>query len=262
MKILFDIGATNMRVARAEGKKVEGIKKVPTPHHPKEGLEMLVSLVRECAAGGIIDSLVGGIPGLPTKTGDVLFTPNLPKWKEFPLGRELTKNLGVPARVEHDANLGALGEATYGAGKGATIVVFVAIGTGVGTARIVGGKIDEALFGFEAGHQILDMSKKVALDEMVSGLSVAKRFGMHPSEVLRSEYDALTPTLAVGLYNMILHWSPDVLVLGGSMMNEENGFRLADVVKALERLPVLFPLPDVRVGALRDAAGLYGALTL
>jgi glucokinase len=51
---------------------------------------------------------------------------------------------------------GGLGEAVFGAGKGREIVVYMTISTGVGGARIVGGKIDASAMGFEPGHQIID----------------------------------------------------------------------------------------------------------
>ncbi len=260
MTIGFDIGATNTRVASVSTQGLGRVAKKPTPKDPLEALALLSTLCIETASGDHIERVIGGIPGIPGKDGEVLNAPNLPKWKGFPLGADLSELLGVPVRVFHDTDLGALGEAHYGAGKGAEVLAYVAVGTGVGVSRIIRGKIDIAAFALEAGHQILDVQRRRALEEMISGLAISERFGMHPKDVPRSAYDELTPTLAVGLYNMILHWSPHVLVLGGSMMNEKNGFRVGDVVKALHTLPKFFPeFPEVRAGVLGDSAGLHGA---
>lgn len=262
MKIVFDIGGTSMRAARVEGDAIEGIKKVDTPDAPEAGVETLVRLARELAGGEAVDAIAGGIPGIVSEDGTVHLAPNLPQWNGLAFGKKLSEALGVPAIVRNDADCAALGEAVYGAGVGAHIVAYIGVGTGVGGGRIVGGQIDSAAFGFEPGHQVLGLEECASLEDIVSGSAFIERYQTHPAEVPYAEYKAFAPILAIGLYNTIAHWSPDALVLGGSMMNEENGYRLADIAQALESLPQRFPLPQIRLAALRDTAGLEGARAL
>ncbi len=263
MIIGFDIGGTNIRVASVSESGIGKVFKEATPQNPSEALEHLAASVAEAASDVPIDAVIGAIPGIPGKRGEVLTAPNLPEWRGFPLCEKLGKLLGARVAVYHDADLGALGEAVYGAGKGFAILAYVTVGTGVGASRLVSGAFDAAAFGFEAGHQILDVQKWKALDDFVSGLAISKRFGRHPKDVPRSAYDELTSVLAAGLYNIILHWSPHVIILGGSMINEENGFRVRDVVRELNRLPKFFPaFPEVRKSALGDEAVLHGARAL
>lgn len=263
MQIVFDIGGTNMRVARVDGDVVLDPARRPTPEEPEAGIAQLIALIDETASGRAVERIAGGIPGVPSEDGAVLCAAHLPQWTGAPLGARLSERFGARVTVRHDADLAGLGEAVYGAGRGARVVAYAGIGTGVGMSRIVGGVIDAGRYPPEAGHQIVQVENSATLEDLVGGRSVSKKFGMHPRDVPRSAYDEMTPVLAAGLYNTILHWTPDVLVLGGSMMNEENGFKLGAVAEALKKLPTFHPaLPELKTAQLRDNAGLEGARVL
>ena len=262
MKVVLDIGGTSMRGARAANDGIGEVRKVPTPPDPKEGVRTLAALVRECAGEEPIEAVAGGFPGV-VADGVIYFAPNLPAWKGVALAAELSRVVGAPAKVHNDADLAALGEAVSGAGKGFRVVVYAGIGTGIGCGRIVGGRIDMGRYDFEAGHQIVDAKGGKELEELVSGRAFEKRYSVHPSKAPREGYVEMTPILAAGIYNMILHWSPEVFVLGGSMMNEENGYRLDDIAAALKKFPSPYPkLPELRLAKHKDTAGLYGASAL
>lgn len=252
-----------MRVARVEQNGLGEVKKVPTPQEPREGIERLAELVRKCADGERVEAVAGGFPGAVLE-GAVRGAPNLPKWEGFALEKELSHVFGgSPVIVRNDADFAALGEAVYGAGTGARVVGYVGIGTGVGGGRVVDGKIDSGTYGLEPGHQIIDARELKDLEALVSGRAFEERFHMHPKNAPREAYEEMTRILSVGLYNTIAHWSPEVLVLGGSMMNDENGFRIREVEHALRNLPNRIPrIPEFRPALLKDAAGLHGARAL
>ena len=87
--------------------------------------------------------------------------------------------------------------------------------------RFVNGEIDKNRFGFEPGHQIIDIENNnpKSLEDLVSGTALEKRTGQKPYEVTDPKiWDELAHQLSYGLYNTILHWSPDAVVLGGPMM--------------------------------------------
>jgi hypothetical protein len=89
------------------------------------------------------------------------------------------------------------------------------------------------------------------------------RFGKEPKDLPREVYEAMAPLLATGLYNTMLHWVPDVLILGGSLMNEENGYRFESIKSFLDNIPRPLPtLPPLRLSALGDDSNLYGARAL
>ena len=263
MKIVFDIGSTKTRVAKVVGADIGPIERMPTPQKPEEGIETLAALVAKVGGGEKVEAAVGAIPGTPNTDGSILFLPHRPLWDGFPFSAQLSKSLSADVRVEHDANLGALGEALYGAGKGVHSLAYLAVGTGLGVARVVEGAIVSPVTGFEAGHQIVDISRGIGVDETVGGDGILKKYAVRAEELPRETYDELTKIFAVGIYNTILHWLPDVVVLGGSLMNEENGYRLADITAAIRSLPPLIAkFPDIRRGTLGDAANLHGARAL
>ena len=262
MKIVFDIGGTSMRAARATSDGIGEARKIPTPKNPKDGIQALANLVRECAGGEKIEAAAGGFPGV-MGGGAIQYAPNLPEWKGAALAEELAHALEAQAEVLNDGDCAALGEAAYGAGRGARIVAYIGIGTGIGCGRVVGGRIDGGVYDFEAGHQIVDAKEGRELEELVSGRAFEKRYGVHPSKAPREGYAEMTPVLAAGIYNMILHWSPEIFVLGGGMMNEDNGYRLADIALALKSFSSPYPkLPELRLAERKDTAGLWGALAL
>jgi predicted NBD/HSP70 family sugar kinase len=96
-----------------------------------------------------------GIPGpIDRATGAVASSAILPGWSGVSAGRELERLLGMPVRVDNDANLGALGEVTYGAGQGLSDVIYVRLTSGIGSGLILGGRLHHGANGFagELGH--------------------------------------------------------------------------------------------------------------
>src|SRR3989338_351424 len=260
MRIAFDVGGTSMRVARIENGGIGEARKIPTPKNPREGVKALANLARECAGEEKVEAVAGGFPGV-IGGGAIQYAPNLPEWKSIALAEELAHALGTQAEVLNDGDCAALGEAVYGAGRGARIVAYIGVGTGIGCGRVVDGRIDGGVYDFEAGHQIVDAKEGRELEELVSGRAFEKRYGVHPSKAPREGYAEMTPVLAAGIYNMILHWSPDMFVLGGGMMNENNGYRLADIASALGRFSSPYPkLPELRLAERKDTARPRGAL--
>ncbi|WP_258359318.1 ROK family protein [Moorella sulfitireducens] len=103
---------------------------------------------RDIKAAGI------GIPGsVDVGSGVVRLAPNL-FWRDFPLRSELEALLGLPVAVDNDAHVAALGEIWQGAGRGFNSLLMVTIGTGIGSALVIDGRIRRGIFGYgaEMGH--------------------------------------------------------------------------------------------------------------
>lgn len=258
--LLFDIGGTSMRMAQGGNDAISGIRKVPTPEDPYAAVTLLVSYAKEEIRS--LEAVSGGVAGL-IEGGVVRRSPHLSSWNGFPFASALAEALMVPVEVRNDAELAALGEAVYGAGKAYRLVGYLGIGTGVGGAHVEDKRIAPHASGFEPGHQILDIDTGATFEALVSGSALAAAFGKPAHLLPRKVYDDLAPTLVTGIYNVLLAWSPDVLVLGGSLMNDENGYRVDDVRELLERIPGALPeMPAIAHAALGDQNGLYGALAL
>jgi predicted NBD/HSP70 family sugar kinase len=105
---------------------------------------------------------------------------------------------------------------------------------------------------------------KDTLGEMISGAAIEKRFGMHPRELGKDHevWEELARVAAYGIHNTILHWSPDRVVIGGSMMNE-IGIPVERIRHHLTDIMHKFPtLPDIVHSELGDLGGLWGGLAL
>lgn len=262
MRIVFDIGGTNMRVAGVKGDALGDEVKVETPANFQSGLSRLLEVIKKVPGNENVEELAGGMAGVITE-GKIEFSPNLPGWLGADLGKELKEKVCPKVTIKNDADVAALGEATFGAGQGRSVVSYLGIGTGVGGGRIVGGKIDKGKYGFEPGHQIIDVTTGKTLEELVSGGAIEKKYGKTPQELPKGIVGELTSKLAVGIQNTILFWSPDVLVLGGSLVNEGDTYKLEDIVSELRKMPKVFPsLPEIKKAQLGNKAGLWGALAL
>ncbi len=100
-----------------------------------------------------------GIPGqIDVRNGLLKESPNLPGWDEIHIDEELKKRTGLTVTVDNDANIAALGEYAYGAGRGVTEMFMVTLGTGVGGGLILDGNIYRGAtrFAGEFGHMTIE----------------------------------------------------------------------------------------------------------
>lgn len=255
--IVFDIGASNMRVAELTATGIGPIAHAKTPTHPLRAVEALARLVR--GLRGEVDAFYGGIPAIVEADGSVASATNLPAWKGFPFTLVLERMLGVPVHARNDAELAGLGEAIYGAAKGYRTVAYLGLGTGVGTSRIVDGVIEPHSSDGSARDAVIALSGGGTLESRIGGRSLYLRLGAHPEELPRTVWGKLTLTLAEGIENAVRLWEPDVVVLGGSLMNEKTGFRIKEIQNALAVHSPHVLTVSLRAAQLRDASGLYGA---
>ncbi len=184
-----DLGGTYLRAALADerGALVER-RQVETG--AREGVaavvDRIVRIVEEVGAGAPEVTAVGvGSPGpLNARTGVVASPPNLPGWRDVPLARMLEERLVVPVRLGNDANVAALGEYAYGAGRGALHVIYITVSTGVGGGIIADGRLLEGQRGAagEVGHVIVEpdgppcgCGNRGCLEALASGTAIARR---------------------------------------------------------------------------------------
>lgn len=271
MYLLFDIGGTHTRLAVSrDGKKLENITIFDSPKSFEAGMSRIHQQMHILNKGKKLKAVAGGIAGpLNQDKSRLVNAPNLQDWIQKPLKEELQKRLEAPVYLENDAALAGLGETAYGAGKDFGIVVYITVSTGVGGARIVDGKIDRNVMGFEPGHQIIEINGLLCpacgihghLEGYVSGTAISKKYGKKPQDITDSKvWDEAAYYLAFGVHNSLLHWSPDVVILGGSMM---KSISLEKVTANLNKILTIFPkAPIIKRAELGDSGGLYGALSM
>jgi len=263
MYLLFDIGGTKLRLANSvDGKNISEPYIVDTPKEFDQAITFFKGVYKKEVELNQIDAVIGGVPGvLDPKSQMLLKVPHLPVWEGKALATKLTEIFHAPCYLENDAVLAALGEANFGAGKDYKIVAYLTISTGIGGARIVNKKIDEKTLGFEPGNQILDFEKLLTFEDLVSGTGLEKRFGKKTEEIVDEKiWDEAHKLLAVGLNNVIVHWSPEVIVLGGGIMDSPH-ISIEKIQENLKNIMKIFPeIPPIKRTSLGDLAGLYGAL--
>ena len=156
----FDVGGSKAVVAlgRAGGgilaeSRLDDWARGAWPEDLETLIEAARSLLRNAGLGG---GELGGVgvsaPGpLDPAGGVVLSAPNLPGWSDVPVGERIREALGVPVRLENDANAAALAEWRYGAGRGVRNLVYATMSTGIGAGLILDGRLYRGAH-FQAGE--------------------------------------------------------------------------------------------------------------
>ena len=159
----LDLGGTKVLalVATAEG-HVLGETVLPTP--ATEGPMGVVQAMAEAAAqamaaarvepSAVRSTGVAVAGAINQKLGVVVHSPHLAGWDQVPLVQMLEARLRLPVVIDNDANMAALGEHRYGAGRGVESLLFVTVGTGIGGGIIVNGRVYRGNHGYagEVGH--------------------------------------------------------------------------------------------------------------
>ncbi|MGE5541099.1 MAG: ROK family protein [Bacillota bacterium] len=249
-RIAFDIGASHLRVGTILPEGIGNIRRIDTPSEAEAAVRALATLARE---DGIVEVLFGGVPAIVQDDGSLAEATNLPHWNAYPFASKVAAALGAPVHVRNDAELAALGEAAYGAGKGLNRVAYIGLGTGVGTACIEGENVVPHTSNGAGREAVLRLADDTWLEDLIGGRAIMRSRGVEPKQLPPEVWSELTEYLVQGIENTARAWNPDVIILGGSLMNEDSGFSLSEIKKVLpESL-------DIRAAALKDAAGLYGA---
>ncbi|MDR0356074.1 MAG: ROK family protein [Deltaproteobacteria bacterium] len=157
--LAVDIGGTNVTCGLVSRRgQVLSTDIFPTSHGPtpKALIELMVSrldaLRKKADASSPPAALAVGAPGwLRPKDGIVVKAPNIKDWIDIPIAKLMAEAMGLPVRLENDANLYALGEWLAGSGQGSDNEIVLTLGTGVGAGLILKGQLWSGYF-FSAGE--------------------------------------------------------------------------------------------------------------
>ncbi len=241
-----DVGGTRMRVAIVEsGGAVVAKEVIPTPKENPDALTRAMRSLSEKDGQPIMGAVVG-LPGLiDYLRGEILTLPNLPEWEGRLSADRLGAELGVPVLLANDADLAALGEHRYGAGRGSQDMLYVTSSTGVGAGVIICGRLLHGRLSLaEAGHTIIDWATGATLENLGSGSALARAAGEDAAAVaaraaagdpVASHHFASTAeAFAVGVFNLVHCYSPEVVVIGGGM-SRSGELLLAPIRERLAR---------------------------
>ena len=257
----FDIGGTNIRaeVIGSPAALGDASRRRARPAAEGDIVDGVCAMVRaiERELAGPLDAVGVGCAGLVDTSGTVATSPNIPGIRDFPLLELLSERLERPVAVDNDATAALRAELGSGAATGASDVLLVTFGTGIGAALALDGAIRRGAHGLagEAGHMIVapdgpecPCGRRGCWERVASGAALgraareAARAGTAPAlvecvggsiEELRGEHVGQLATardpaarrlmrefadwVALGLNNLILLVAPEVVVLGGGL---------------------------------------------
>ncbi len=266
LAIAVDIGGTRTRAALiTRSGQVLARTSIPTrPELGREsGLARMAEAVRKVMGDtppAQIHGIGVGAPGPTEPRAGILYAPaNLPGWNGTPLKSYFERTFGITTHAGNDANLAALGEHRFGAGRGCPDMIYMTISTGIGGGVIADGKVFVGADGFagEVGHQTIDVNGPRCncgnigcLEVMASGTAMARDAraavaagepsvmldlaGGDPAAITGETIaraaamgDALAARIieragnfiGVGIVNLIHLFNPRLIVLGGGVTN-------------------------------------------
>jgi glucokinase len=277
----IDLGGTRMRAAVvAPGGAVLRRRVEPTPQRAACPDALLALLAGFLETTGVAEAVVG-VPGrVDYDAGRLEYAPNLPfGWAPALSEERLSSILGVPVALANDADLAAVGEARFGAGRHYRDVVYLTLSTGVGAGVVLDGRLVHGRHSLaEVGHIVIDRRAAAAgqpatLEDLASGTALARlaadaglpadgatvvrlvRTG-HPGAL--AVWDRVVEAAAIGVANLAHLYSPDVVVLGGGL-GRVGSLLLDPILADLARRGPRGLSVDVVGAALGDDAGLAGA---
>lgn len=215
-EVLFggiDLGGTRVRAVLSDG---DGrfLDRQEVRTLAEEGQDAVIERIASLAesvfgrAQGVRAVGVGAPGPINARTGTVTNPPNLPGWVNVPLGDLLQQRLGIPTFLGNDGNAAAVGELTYGAGRGAEDLIYITVSTGVGGGIVTGGKLVDGFNGAggEIGHMVLYPDGEVCscghrghLEAYASGPAIARQ----AVEAVAAGEPSIIPRLAEGNPNGI-----------------------------------------------------------
>jgi glucokinase len=280
-----DVGGTQMRAALVDARGGILLRRtVATPAQADvpAALTDLIGAVAAERSHGEASHAVIGLPGaVDYVAGRLLWAPHLPdRWPELLSTDVLTAHLGMPASIANDADLAAVGEATFGAGAASSAVAYLTISTGIGAGVVHEGRVLRGARSLaEVGHIVIDWrawheGAPCTLEELGSGSGLARLareagLGAIGAREVQAAADAGEPqaaalwqravtACAAGVSNLIMSFYPSTVVIGGGLGRQQEFFGpLRELV--LSR-PSHHP-DDLTIvpSALGDDAGLAGA---
>ena len=285
--LVFDFGGTSVKYTIWQEDKLLTVSSFPTPETWEKTKEKILEVKAEYEKKNQLSGAAFSFPGcIDHENGEILGRSAIKYIHHFPIQKELTELLQLPVAMENDANCAALAEVWLGVAKGVKDVLFVVVGTGVGGAIVINGKVHTGahLFGGEFGFMHFDYDGK-PMEKTLSGLgtavcmayrycdSIGVPHGTHNGEEVFElakqgdenairEVEVFYKYLSIGLFNLQLSFDPDVIVIGGGISaNDEIITKLeARVNDLLEEVGVKDFKTRLLPCAYKNDANLIGAV--
>jgi glucokinase len=275
--LAIDIGGTKFSMAVFDGGRM--VRRESRATDAGGGREWMLAQIREIASGWLREFAFercgigfGGPVNFPAQR--VVLSTHVGGWRDFDLCGFVRELTGAPAIMDNDANVGALGEAEFGAGIGYSPLFYMTLSTGIGGGICDEGRIWRGAdsYGGEIGHLTIRPEGPECLcgargcfERMCCGLWLARDNGKTAKELMGDSafVSRYVVDLALGLKAAIMLLNPQRMVIGGGIA--KAGDRLFLPLRAELRRQITSwsaARIDVVPAALGDDSVLYGAMAL
>ncbi len=254
---------------------------------PKETIGRAIDYFEEQARQEPLDAIgiasFGPVdPNPNSETFGYITTTPKPHWANTDFAGVVERALSIPVGFDTDTNGAALGEHRWGAAQGLDTFMYLTIGTGLGGGGLVNGKLMHGLLHPEVGHFRLvrhpddDFPGTCpfhgdCFEGMAAGPALEQRWG-RPGQTLPADHpawDIEAHYLAMGLVNFICTLSPQRIIMGGGVMEQEQLFPLVrqkvqEYLNGYVQSPAILEHIDTYIvpPGLGNKAGVLGAIAL
>ncbi len=283
----IDLGGTAIKLGRfrQDGTCVQSLSvATPQPATPSAVVEVMVEAIASLRSTNVTLHAIGvGTPGPADAAGRIARVAiNLAGWHDVPLADWLEAKTGCPTILANDANCAGLGEAWLGAGRRFANLILLTLGTGVGGAIILDGKLftghqgaagELGLIALNPDGPVCNSGNQGSLEQYVSVQAIRRRTGKEPAElgVLARNGDQFAlefwesygRDLGIGLASLIYVLTPEAIVIGGGVSASAEFFfpsALAEIERRV--LPSSRASLQLLTADLGNQAGMVGAAKL
>lgn len=273
-----DIGGTAIKYAMmketgqilTQGQILNQIERDGSEDIPRKIASIVRDLQKAC---GKAEGVAVCSPGMiDAEKGEVIYAgATFPGYSGMKLREKIEALTHLPCTVENDVNAAGLGESWLGAGKDAKSVFCVFVGTGIGGALVLEGKLvhgasaaagEIGYLPFASGtfEQLASTSALLRHTGIATGEEVFKRVAAGDNEAMAA-LEEMAKKIAHGLADICCVVNPEVLIMGGAVMAQRDFFEPRLNKYLTELLPAAL-LTNTRIAfaELGTAAGFTGAL--
>lgn len=255
----------------------------PQPGTPQAVMTALADAIEQIDPNKKSLAVGVGVPGPVDVTGRIVEVAiNLSNWHQVPLAEWLETKIDRPTIFANDANCAGLGEAWLGAGRQFRDLILLTLGTGVGGAIIIDGKLFVGRTGAAGELGLITINlygsecnsgNRGSLEQHISAVAIRRRTGMEPEELghmakvgNRSAlefWEIYGHQLGAGLSNLIYILTPEAIIIGGGVSASWEYFFPA-MHKEIDRrvLPTSRVNLQILPAQLGNQAGMVGAAKL
>lgn len=278
--LCIDLGGTSIKFALYQDGQLNSQRNFPTPANLERFYQLLDQEVARYSAHAISGIAISAPGAVNKEKGIIEGTSAIPYIHHFTIQKALEKRLHYRISIENDANCAALAEATLGAGKHASSLAMLVLGTGVGGSLVINGNIHHGahLFGGEFGFMIMN-DRYQTFSQLGTVVNMAKRYSVAVNDgkdydgkevlALAEQGDPLAikerqlflQTLAIGIFNLQHAFDPQMILIGGGVSQAD--FLLpaieAELNKLYQAVGISNLRPQLAICHFKNEANLLGA---